>query len=295
MLRNILSILFISLITFGIFIQDADAKRFGGGRSFGVSRSASSFSRPTSGLGQNYSQSQRLNQAASPMSRWLGPLAGLAVGGLLASLFMGHGIGSGILSWLLVGGLLLVLITLFRNRMQPKSYYRQENYKQDHYRSDSNRNHFAREEAPTNFTNNNSPSYSAAVNNYPLGFDADAFLRDAKLQFIRLQAAYDQKNLQDIREFTSPEVFAEIQLQLQEQGIVENKTDVISLQAELLDAANESQIISGTEMQAMIASVRFNGLIQENRDQPAASVNEVWHFKKEVASLRWMVTGVQQA
>jgi predicted lipid-binding transport protein (Tim44 family) len=273
----------VSLITFGILIHDAEAKRFGGGRSFGVSRSASSFSRPNSGLGQNYSQSQRLGQTASPMSRWLGPLAGLAAGGLLASLFMSNGLGSGILSWLLVGGLFLVLFTLIRGKMQPKPYYKQDN-----------QNNFARE-ASANFMNNNSRSYSAAVNNYPLGFDADSFLRDAKLQFIRLQAAYDQKNLQDIREFTSPEVFAEIQLQLQEQGNVENKTDVVSLQAELLDVATESQMISGADMQSMVASVRFNGLIQEDRNEPAASINEVWHFKKDVASLRWIVAGVQQA
>ena len=296
MLRNILSILFVSFITFGIFIHDAEAKRFGGGKSFGVSRSSSSFSRQSSGSGQNFSQSQRLGQNASPMSRWLGPLAGLAAGGLLASLFMGNGLGSGILSWLLVGGLLFVLVTLIRNKMQPKPYSRQDNYRQDNGNNNYARdNNYARE-ASANFANqSNSRSYSAAVNNYPLGFDADSFLRDAKLQFIRLQAAYDQKNLQDIREFTSPEVFAEIQLQLQEQGNVENKTDVISLQAELLDVGNESQVISGTEMQSMIASVRFSGLVQEDRNQPAESVNEIWHFKKEVASLRWIVTGVQQA
>ena len=275
MLRTFLSILLISLVTFGILLNDAEAKRFGGGRSFGYSRSSSSFTRPSSGFNQN---SSGLGQAASPLSRWAGPLAGLAAGGLLASLFMNHGVGSGILSWLLVGGLLFVLITMFRNKMQPRQQYRQD-YK----------NNFT-QEAPAPFTR----SYSAAVNNYPVGFDAQTFLRDAKVQFIRLQTAYDQKNLNDIREFTSPEVFAEIQLQLQERGNAENKTDVISLETELLDVQNDSQFVSGTEMQNMIASVRFNGMIQEERDQPAAPINEIWHFRKDVGNLRWIVSGVQQ-
>ena len=79
----------------------------------------------------------------------MGPLAGLAVGGLLASLFMSNGIGSGILSWLLVGGLMLVsFITLIRNKMQPKPQYRQDNNRQDY------KNNFA-QDAAAQFMHNN--------------------------------------------------------------------------------------------------------------------------------------------
>ena len=46
------------------------------------------------------------------------------------------------------------------------------------------------------------------------GFDAPAFERQAKLNFIRLQAASDSGNLEDIRQFTTPEVFAELSLSL---------------------------------------------------------------------------------
>ena len=119
-------------------------------------------------------------------------------------------------------------------------------------------------------------------------------MREAKLQFIRLQAAYDQKNLDDIRDFTTPEDFAEIKLQFEERGIAENKTDVVSLEADLLDVENQTQSISDTEMQTMIASVRFNGMIQEDRHLTASAVNEIWHFKKDIGSLRWVVAGVQQ-
>jgi len=279
-MRKFLSILLVCLVTLGLFVQDADARRFGGGRSFGISRSASSFTRPSSSFSQNHNR-QPYGQTASPMSRWLGPLAGLAVGGLLASLFMSNGIGSGILSWLLVGGLFFILFSFLRKRMQPKPLYREND--QNQYYSQANAAAF------TAYQNR-----PASLNTWPAGFDATQFLRDAKLQFIRLQAAYDQKNLNDIREFTTPEVFAEIKLQFDERGIAENKTDIISLEADLLDVENQPQSIYGTEMQGMIASVRFNGMIQEDRDLPASAVNEIWHFKKEVGSLRWVVAGVQQ-
>lgn len=282
MLRNFLSILLMVFVTVGLFMQDADARRFGGGRSFGISRSTSSFARTSPSMGQS-AYRQPYGQTASPMSRWMGPLAGLAAGGLLASLFMGHGVGSGILSWLLVGGLFFVLLSFLRNRMQPKPVYR-EDYRSQH--AHDNISAFAARQ--------HERTYAAPVNNYPIGFDTPTFLRQAKASFIRLQAAYDQKDLNDIREFTSPEVFAEIQLQLQERGIAENKTDVISLEAELLNVDGQLQSVSGAEMQTMIASVRFTGMIQEDRQLPAANVSEVWHFKKEVGSLRWLVAGVQQ-
>ncbi len=93
-MQKFISILLI-LFTCLLVIQDVQAKRFGGGRSFGISRSTSSYSRaarPAAAPFQNYSQS---GQAARPRSSWLGPLAGFAAGGLLASLLGGHGLGGG--------------------------------------------------------------------------------------------------------------------------------------------------------------------------------------------------------
>lgn len=275
-MRKFLTILLMLFVTAGIFMQDVEARRFGGGRSFGISRSSSSYNYASPR--QNAYRQQPNGQAASPMSRWMGPLAGLAAGGLLASLFMHNGVGSGLLSWLLIGGLFFILLSFLRNRLQPRPY-RQNN---QHYYA--NQNAAFHEQ-----------SHAAPAKNYPLGFDAALFLRDAKAQFIRLQAAYDGKNINDIREFTTPEVFAEIQLQFQERGIVENKTDVLSLEAELLNVDSQAQDISGTEMQALLATVKFKGLIQEDRGLAAENITEIWHFKREVGSLRWLVAGVQQS
>lgn len=277
MLRHFLAILLISLVTFGLMVQNADAKRFGGGRSFGYARSVgSSFSRPSAGVGQSYNNTRTMN-------RWLGPLAGLAAGGLLASLFMGHGLGGSLVSLLVVGGVILWVLSFLRKKIQPAAQY-------GHYQNSSS----FTQDAAAQFMRNSQHAH-AASSYQPVGFDEQAFLRDAKVHFIRLQAAYDQKNFNDIREFTTPEVLAEIQLQCQERGQAENKTNVISIEAELLQVDQNTQPVSGSDMQTMMASVRFTGMIQENPHEPAASFNEIWHFKKEIGNLRWLVAGVQQA
>ena len=92
-MRNFLSLLLIMVLTTCMIFQDASARRFGGGRSFGTYRSTSMFTRAKPAA------TPFQNSAAPNRNRWLGPLAGLAAGGLLASLFMGNGIASGMMSW----------------------------------------------------------------------------------------------------------------------------------------------------------------------------------------------------
>jgi len=255
-MRNLFSCLLVMLVTFGLMMSDADARRFGSGRSFGMSRSASSFSRPSS-------YAAPTQRAAG--NKWVGPLAGLAAGGLLASLFMGHGggMGGGILSWLMIGGVAMFLWSLLRRNMQPIS------------RSGNS--------AVLPFES--APIESTAVRD-PAGFDRDAFLRDVKVQFIRLQAAYDNKNLNDLREFTTPEVTAEIQLQFQERGDGLNQTEVVTVNTQLLDVAMGAQ---GLE-----ASVLFSGLIREEANEAPALFNETWHFRKDNNQAKWLVAGIQQ-
>jgi predicted lipid-binding transport protein (Tim44 family) len=123
--------------------------------------------------------------------------------------------------------------------------------------------------------------------NVPAGFDAEAFLRVAKLNFVRLQAANDAKNLDDMREFTSPELFAEIRMQMEERGSAPQQTDVVTLNAELLEVT--------TEGNRHIASVHFSGMIREQVGAAAAPFSEIWHLAKPVDGSRgWTIIGIQQ-
>lgn len=267
-MKNIFLCLLITLLTFGLAVDEAYAKRFGSGRSFGVQRSHSSM------FSQKPSPAHAATAPRTNTSKWGGLLGGMLIGGLLTSLLMGHGLASGLLSWLVIGVVIFFLVNLWRNKMQP-----------------------ALQSGPSNmgqfFTNNFSGTSSAnstydssnSETSYPVGFKADDFLRDAKVKYIRLQAAFDQKNLQDLRDFTAPEVFAEIKMQLDERGDEPNKTEVLDLNAELLDVSKQ--------VDSSIASVRFTGTIREN-DGPPTPLDEIWHFRQFSPMGDWVVGGVQQ-
>lgn len=267
-MRTFISYLLIALLSFGLLINEAAAKRFGGGRSFGVQRSQSSLFSPN-----KTQKSSVFGQSTKNPSRWGGLLSGLLIGGLLTSLFMGHGVASGILSWLILGAALFFVVGFFRRKMQPGFQTGQSN--------PFNQNSL------NNFTQSFSGGSSMGAGNsseYPMGFVPENFLREAKVTFNRMQAAYDQKNLQDLSEFTAPEIFGEIKMQLDERGDAPNKTEVITLEAELLDISKQSN--------SYIASVRFTGSIKENGE--TNQLDEIWHFRQFSNSSQWVVGGVQQ-
>lgn len=269
-MRTLFSCFLILLLTLGLATSEAYAKRFGGGRSFGVQRSQSSFFSP-----KQHSNSSAYTQRPGA-NKWGGVLGGMLVGGLLASLFMGHGLANGLISWLLVGGVALFLFNLWKRKMQPGFQAAPAgNFKA-----------FFDNQATNPFTTQNDYQPSSSPAAYPAGFSAEAFLREAKIKFIRLQAAYDQKNLQDLRDFTAPEVFGEIKMQLDERGDALNTTEVLGLNAELLDVSNQ--------VDSYIASVRFTGRIIEDNNPPA-SFDEIWHFRQFSPRGEWVVGGIQQA
>ena len=122
----------------------------------------------------------------------------------------------------------------------------------------------------------------------PADFDAAAFERIAKMIFIRMQAANDSADLNDLRAFTTPEMFAAIKLDLQERGGKPQRTDVVRVDAEVLDVARE--------VERQIVSVRFHGLIREERDGVAEPFDEIWHLVRPTdGSHEWAIAGIQQA
>ncbi|MGZ3240432.1 MAG: Tim44 domain-containing protein, partial [Burkholderiaceae bacterium] len=121
----------------------------------------------------------------------------------------------------------------------------------------------------------------------PADFDVPAFLRNAKTYFIRLQASWDKADIKDIREFTTPEMFAELKMQLQERGTSPNVTDVVTLGAELM----------GVEMvnDDYLASVKFSGMIKESETAEAAPFDEIWNMSKPTSGQGgWVLAGIQQ-
>jgi predicted lipid-binding transport protein (Tim44 family) len=121
----------------------------------------------------------------------------------------------------------------------------------------------------------------------PSDFDTEAFLRHAKSSFIRLQAAWDKGDVNDLGEFTTPEVFAELKMQIQERGANADFTDVVSIDAQLL----------GIEQAATdyLASVQFNGMIRSAPGAEPEPFAEVWNMSKPLqGNGGWVLAGIQQ-
>jgi predicted lipid-binding transport protein (Tim44 family) len=120
----------------------------------------------------------------------------------------------------------------------------------------------------------------------PAAFDADGFTRTAKMIFIRLQAANDTADLDDLRRFTTPELFASIRLDIQERGDKPQTTDVAKVDAEVLDVVNEAD--------RQVVSVRFHGEVIEEKGAAPTAFNEVWHLvKPHDDSHAWAIAGIE--
>ncbi|MBI4996212.1 MAG: Tim44 domain-containing protein [Rhodocyclales bacterium] len=282
-MRKLLTFAVAAIVGIGLFAQDAEARRLGGGGSFGMSRSTAPVQKaaPAPTTPANAAPAPAPSAAAAPAaakpagaSRWLGPIAGLAAGLGIAALLSHFGLGEGVANFLMIMLLVMAAVFVFRllfRKSQPSQHATLAGAGNAPIRFE-----------PVSVPAGGSTS-SAAV---PAGFDAEGFLRQAKLNFIRLQAANDAGNLDDLRQFLAPEVFAEIQLQMGERGKGKQETDVQQLDADLLEVV--------TEGNQHIASVRFAGTIREDNG-PAAPFAEVWHLVKPVSGERgWQVAGIQQ-
>lgn len=125
----------------------------------------------------------------------------------------------------------------------------------------------------------------------PQGFDADGFLKLAQHAFGRVQSAWDQGNLAELRGLTTDPVFAELQEQVHSRGV--GAMEILSLQAHLLDVADiESEVE---------ASVLFKAVLTERDGTWPRSVarwvaiNEIWYFIRPKQGVRstWYLDGVE--
>jgi len=221
----------------------------------------------------------------SGVSRWLGPLAGLAAGGLLASLFFGDAFeGLQVMDVLLIAALAIGGMMLFRamRRGQPSPAVAYEG-------AAGGAGRRAEERFLPPDLGGPVASAVAGEDEAPLWFDGPAFAEAAKTHFIRLQAAWDQSDLRDIGEYTTPQLFTELQRERERLGPAQQDTEVVRLNAELLGVRREGDLA--------VASVRFTGLIREEEGGGASPFDETWHVQHPWATRDgdWLVAGIQQA
>ncbi|WP_310493236.1 Tim44-like domain-containing protein [Dechloromonas sp.] len=279
------------VLGFTLQIGDAEAKRLGGGSSAGMQRQSVAPSTPPSAAKQAPAAAPGAAPAAQPKRSWMGPLAGLAAGLGLAALASHFGFGEGLANMMMIGLLIMAVVMVVGYFMRKKAGATQQGGMQ--YAGAGANNYGANAPRQPDFMPAGGSAAAAPVaastgsGNIPADFDVESFVRNAKVNFIRLQASNDAGNLDDIREFTSPEMFAEIKMGMSERGNAKQETDVAQLNGEVLDVAEEAN--------RYIVSIRFTGLISEEKGAAPAPFDEIWHMTKPTDNSRgWVLAGIQQ-
>lgn len=308
-MKRLLSALCLVVATTTVLVPPmAEAKRLGGGGTSGMKRSlpakpapdalpAQKAATPNQATPAQAAAPTAAAAAAAPAKRsWLGPVAGIAAGlgiaALMSHLGMGEAMGN-IVTMLLIAAVAFFAIRFLLRRFGPRP-------------ANAGGMQFAgapqRMPAPQAWQPPVTPAASAAPvtplqpvaadvapasHAVPAGFDAAGFERAAKMIFIRLQAANDAADLNDLRAFTTPEMFAAAKLDLQDRQGAAQTTDVVQLNAQVIDVAQDAQ--------QQIVSVRFHGLIREETAGAAQGFDEVWHLVKPLdGSREWAIAGIAQ-
>jgi len=292
------------------FSVAAEAKRLGGGSSLGAQRQSIAPKPPATAPGaaaQPVMPAQPgaalpAKPAAAPaaapsgMSRWLGPIAGIAAGLGLAALLSHFGLPEGLGSFLLLALAAVAVVFVVRMllaRRSPAAAPMQY--------AGAGRDVGAAAPPPVPAA----PAWGAPAKSEPVmpaattapvavptapaipaGFDVAGFVKQAKMQYIRMQAAYDAGNRAALAELTTSEMLVEIERELAARG-EHRPTEVVSIDADLLEVT--------TEGRSHWASVRFTGVVREDGESTAKPVDEVWNLAKPVdGSSGWVLAGIQQ-
>ena len=289
-MKRILLTLVASLVGFGLVTTGADAAKMGGGRSSGAQRNITNAppASPPARSAQQAAPAQPAAAAPQPsgLSRWMPMLGGLAIGGLLGSMFAGSGLGGAMGSILMMALLafaaILLVRMLMRSRAQPQPAAAGPQSTQ--YSGLGSETVAA---PPPSQASGFEAQPRLAVANIPAGFDAEGFLRQAKLSYIRMQTANDAGKLDELGEFTTPEMFEVLKADVDARRGEKQLTDVVTLNADLLEVV--------TEGDRHWASVRFSGLVREAAGQAPVSFAEVWNLAKPAdGSSGWLLAGIQQ-
>lgn len=310
-------------LVFAMAPQPADAKRLGGAKSSGMQRSATPDkpATPPAATPANPAPAAAAAPAtagagaaaaAAPKRSWMGPIAGLAAGLGIAALFSHLGMGAELANFVMLALLAVVAFVVIRLLMRrflgnsgpqpalataaagaaarpaPPVFVDERPGMQRSALSPEIGSALKPPLAVPGVTAADTTASVAAAPVLPAGFDAEGFERLARMLFVRMQAANDAADLDDLRTFTTPELFAALRLDLQDRGDARQTTDVVKVDAALVEFAQEDA--------RQIVSVRFTGLIREEPGADAQAFDEVWHLvRPQDESRPWAIAGIQQA
>ncbi|MGF1784892.1 TIM44-like domain-containing protein [Photobacterium swingsii] len=284
--------LFALIVAVTFVAPHADAKKFGGGKSFGKSFKTAPAKKQqpqqTDSIGK-----QNANPAAQSSKKGLmgGLLGGLLAGGLLAAFFGGAFDGIQFMDILIIGLIAFVIFKLFKTMRGTKStpMGHREAYAGNPPQQPKTQQ---RQAAQANNASSAQPNHGYASTdsdvpfNLPPNFNMNAFLSGSRDHYRVIQGAWNHNELEKIREYVSPALFADLSGERAKlEG--EQHTEVMYVDAELVRAdydANMAQL-----------SIQFSGRYKDSHEGVEEDITDVWHLERDLVTPNapWLIVGIQ--
>lgn len=273
-MKLIITLLSSMILMVGL-VSEAQAKRLGSG---GFGKVFPSTPAKTAPAPQKQTP-QQATPANSPTkgSMMPGILGGLLAGGLFAWL-----LGSGAFEGLQLMDILLfavVAFVLFRLLRRPAAQNQQRAaYAGPQQSQDSSRNDAMA------FTAQNATG--SAATDLPDNFDAEAFLAGALEHYRLVQQAWNEGNLDLIREYVSPAIYEALAAQ-RNRLMVPPQTEILDLEASIVHAAQNGLIRE--------ISILFRGRCKDELERSEDGIFDTWHLERDtsVADAPWIVVGIE--
>ncbi|UZE96324.1 Tim44 domain-containing protein [Alkalimarinus alittae] len=282
------------LFAFTLTTSHVEAKKFGGGKSFGKSFFTSPSKKSAPASSGSKQQAAPTSPAKGGMMK--GMLGGLLAGGLIAAMIGGGAFeGIQLMDIILIALVAFIAIRLFKGMAQAKMAQAQPAYagnqtrqspgadmfgSSDSHNSNNNDASF-NDEKPTGFANEESVPF-----NLPADFDMTNFLSGARDHYRTIQQAWNENNIAMIEEYVNAELFTQLK---EERAALsgEQHTEVMFVDAELVRA---DQAFGIAEL-----SIKFSGRYRDTVENIEEDITDVWHLERDTTqdNAPWLIVGIE--
>ncbi|BDR18853.1 Tim44 domain-containing protein [Vibrio sp. STUT-A16] len=279
----------VALLMFTVAVTPiAEAKKFGGSKSFGKSYKTA----PAPKQQQQNTNTVGKDQTAKSSSKkglMGGLLGGLLAGGLLAAFFGGAFEGIQFMDILIIGLIAFVIFKLMRGMLGAKQGSMNQHRQQPAFGGNASKfeqPNMQNFEQQPNTNNGGFGAQTDVPHNYPPGFDQAAFINGSREHYRILQGAWNHNQLETIEEYVSPSLFEDLKAERAKLD-GEQHTDVMYVDAEIVRAdydANKAQL-----------SLQFSGRYRDTVEGVEEEIEDIWHLERDltVPNAPWLIVGIQ--
>ncbi|EGQ8039729.1 TIM44-like domain-containing protein [Vibrio alginolyticus] len=282
----------VALLMFTVAVTPiAEAKKFGGSKSFGKSYKTAPAPKQQQ-QNTNTVGKDQTTKSSSKKGLMGGLLGGLLAGGLLAAFFGGAFEGIQFMDILIIGLIAFVIFKLMRGMLGAKQGSMNQHRQQPAFGGNASKfeqPNMQNFEQQSNTNNGGFGGFGAQTDvphNYPPGFDQAAFINGSREHYRILQGAWNHNQLETIEEYVSPSLFEDLKAERAKLD-GEQHTDVMYVDAEIVRAdydANKAQL-----------SLQFSGRYRDTVEDVEEEIEDIWHLERDLTAPNapWLIVGIQ--